>query len=319
MRKRLLYNEGRVIYDVALYDNQEGIIVIEKCRWKLATTHSSPRYTPIGIVVIPVSHSSELYDEGNPCKGKAIIMSLKYMRYDDPDNGGDLQKMCWGNNEYSYDQESNPDTPILETKGIYEVGNYYKGEGVNGWLNTVSAYMPSSYLTGTRCVNNRSLYYYNSPYFPTPYMDDFGFFQTFKESFVKDGFGKENTNKMVDLQCIVDWQSGPIFNSNKLGYFPAACCCLRYRTVGTNPRDWWFPSIKELVYMVPYADSINHSISMLNTIYGNKTGYLLDLQPGAFISSSASFYSCWGWGPNDGNIAKVPRSSNYKVRAFCAV
>lgn len=319
MRKRLLYKRGE-IFDVALYDNQEGTIVIERCRWKLADTHPSPRYTPIGIVAIPISHSSELYDEGNPCKGKSIIMSLKYMRYDDPDNGGDLQKMCWGEN-YDYFQGTNPESPINAVAGIYEVSNYYRGEGTNGWYNESYAYAPASYLKGTRCVSNRSLFYYDSPYFPTPYMDDLSFYPTFKIAFADDKLGRTYTDLIVKSRCTVDWHNGPINNSSENGNYPAFCCCLRYRTPGTNPGDWWCPSITELMYLVPYANRINLAIDILNNIYGDGTGYELDLQPGAFSSSTPTKYfaNIYGWGPNDGNIARIPRSSNYKIRAFCAV
>lgn len=82
--------------DIVLFDNQENKeIVISGLQYDLAN-YPKDRFTPIGVVVIPKDHAKVIYPEGHACYNKPVMMSLKYMRYDTPDEGGAAQEMCWG-------------------------------------------------------------------------------------------------------------------------------------------------------------------------------------------------------------------------------
>lgn len=47
--------------------------------------------------------------------------------------------------------------------------------------------------------------------------------------------------------CDHNWKSGRLTNSKEIGYCPPALAIWRFRTIGTNRGDWYFPSCSELL------------------------------------------------------------------------
>lgn len=72
----------------------------------------------------------------------------------------------------------------------------------------------------------------------------------------------------------------PIYNSYSYDYYPAACCCARYHTLGTKAfvsctdeelyngeKFWYLPACGELGYIIPKLFDINGTISDLKKTY----------------------------------------------------
>ena len=83
--------------------------------------------------------------------------------------------------------------------------------------------------------------------------------------------GKYNSNLMLENSTQQqNWQTADtITNNNDSGYFPAACCCWRYQTLGTIQGDWYLGGCGELVMLAIYKNNINNLLSQLSQIYPN--------------------------------------------------
>ena len=75
--------------------NIDGDIEYVKNRELSAFKAKKPEYVPIGIVVIPKSHTQVILKDGDPRKGCNIVMSLKPMSCDTPDEGGTEEKYIY--------------------------------------------------------------------------------------------------------------------------------------------------------------------------------------------------------------------------------
>ena len=77
--------------------NAAGDIKYVKDKDLSAFKTEKPEYVPIGIVVIPKSHTQVILKDGDPRKGCNIVMSLKPMNYNTPDEGGTSNlRFDWG-------------------------------------------------------------------------------------------------------------------------------------------------------------------------------------------------------------------------------
>lgn len=118
--------------------------------------------------------------------------------------------------------------------------------------------------------------YYNisTNFIPSPYLEDGSRYKgyyiiRYSESNCLsdfDGFG--NTKVLCDLATAQsDWKTAStITNDYAGGYSPAACCCWRYHTTGTNQGDWYLPAIGELGYLIVRLKTINTSISNIGGV-----------------------------------------------------
>jgi hypothetical protein len=126
----------------------------------------------------------------------------------------------------------------------------------------------------------------------------------------------------------VDW-SGTITNDSNAGNYPAACCCRRFSTIGTNPGDWYLPAVGELAYLPVRLKEINLSLIALEK-------YVSAIRVGGINSQWPSgTYGYWCWSSsefsstdaryvstNSGYVDDLDKSytnTNNRVRAFIAL
>ena len=324
------YAGGEAI--VAL-SNSEGDIKYVKNK-NLQTFKNNPeneQYVPIGIVVIPKSHTQVILPDGDPRKGCNIIMSLKPMNYNTPDEGGTIEQLIyWGNR--------NDITKLTK----YNVVNCYVDTTQDSSTLTTndSAYLPSdNYTKMPSNVCPSIKYYFNSTttskLIPSPYKvvdgewlpnEDYYTTKISDKNALSDFDGLENTLRILAQVTVTDWtSSSSILNSASKGNYPAACCCARFRTTGTyrlcdepnlTQRVWYLPACGELGYIVPNFKANNDALVAISSLYGNS----LHLKAQGFWSSSESHVPfAWNLHTNDGNMYGNSKSNSAFTRAFCAL
>ena len=221
-------------------------------------------FEPIGIVVIPAEHN--VYGNGLPG-----IMSLKYARYDDPDNGGDYQGIYWG--QYGKD--------ISE---FFNKNRTYHINKQTDWYlvkkdSTTWGYMPSDNFSTLynpdKESDQKSGYYYDETNaivkLPSPY-NYLGernyeyYYQIDNDNPLADFAGYDNTKILIKYATAQpNWKTAPIIEDDyRSGYSPAACCCWRYHTIGTKQGDWYLPACGELGYVCNRQIFINNIINKIN-------------------------------------------------------
>ena len=304
--------------DIVLYDkNAARLIVVKNGSWT-AEKYPSEGYTPVGVVVVPASHN--VYGDGS-----CGVMSLVNMNLDTPDTGStSTQRICWGDD---YDFIYNlPDLNRAPYVGEYPETGDKTGTVVGESTNLVN--IPSDSFEGSQCPHDLNAYYSsdNSYYVgPSPYLTNGSrnpaYYQTTPPSSASnclaDFNGKQNTQILWDLATSqADWKTAStITNSSDRGYYPAACCCWRFHTEGTNQGDWYLPAMGEIGYVCARFKSVNDTISLLTTAYGSSVGSTVSND--VYWSSSeyedhiARFMLF-----SNGRLATNGKRYNYHCRAF---
>ena len=198
------------------------------------------------------------------------------------------------------------------------------------------AYIPRQAAIGGTPTRN------NSPYAPSPYNGDDYMSGGYNSSYGTTAYdaGETSLNALADFKGIVNtkiitdlatselWKTLPsITNNSGEGYYPAACCCARYHTIGTKAfKDctatelkkgtgfWYLPACGELGYIIPRLFDINNTISQLNTAYG--VG--VQLGTGNYFWSSSEYNNNYARyvGSSNGRVSYYIKDDNYRVRAF---
>ena len=219
---------------------------------------ASTDWTPIGVVVIPPSH--DVYGTG---EGAAV--SLKYANPNSPDGG---PATAFRNGQYNVDTTRTNFNRINTTDNTSNptISHAYGG-----------AILPSDKFSDIECITDPNTYYINDssiPCAPSPYLSDGSrnedYYTTEYTEFnvLSDFDGIGNTDILCSLATAQsDWRTAStITDKYSKGYSPAACCCWRYHTVGTNQGDWYFPAMGELGYLMVRFNTINNSISNVGGI-----------------------------------------------------
>jgi len=265
-------------------------------------------WTPIGVVVIPESH--DVYGTG-----ECAVMSLKYMNYTTPNEGSiSYQGMYWGGD--------NTDTSLYNYTYAATIGS------ATAQTETVSftgyPYLPSDAFTATTCTKDTNASYSSSERTaaPSPYLTDGSRnsqYYTNGNNALSDFDGVGNTNILTGLATGEDWKTATsITNNSGSTYYPAACCCWRYSTVGTVQGNWYLPACGELGYLCARFKTINNAIQ-----------YLIDL---GFSDSCSLVASSYFWSSSEyssdsarcvlmyyGNVYGNLKYDRYYVRAFLRV
>lgn len=335
------YAGGEAI--VAL-SNSEGDIKYVKDE-NLQTFANNPenvQYVPIGIVVIPKSHTQIILPDGDPRKGCNIVMSLKSMNYYTPDEGGTSEQgMFWG-----------------FTAGITELTNYnvvncYTDTAQNSVTTNAYTYLPSDKFNGMpsnvcpsiKYVEDRMIENLPSP---SPYKvvdgewlpnEDYYRTDVSPDNALSDFDGPKNTKIITDRVITYDWKTASSIDiSDPLWSYPAACCCARFKTVGTisfvdmlntggnieeywiQRKVWYMPACGELGYILPNFDVNNTALENINSLYGNNVVAVpLSGDDGYWSSSQYSSGDARFVGALHGDVGYNSKNNNICVRAFCAL
>lgn len=325
MRRRSLFTQGSkdlpldsispadsVAGDYCFYDKTaDKVIIVDQTKWS-ADKYPSSKCTPIGIVVVPGTHN--VYRDGS-----CGVMSLKEMNYSTPDTGStSYQYIYWGH--LGNDISNLPNLNKVPT-----------GNQANGLPTTQTsyAYLPSDEFSGTQCLHDTDAYYSNSPYIPSPYLTDGsrnpGYYQTTSPSSssnaLADFDGKGNSEILQGLATAQsNWRTAStITNNSGDNYLPAACCCWRYHTEGTQQGDWYLPTCGELGYMIPNLKKINEAITKMRNAYGSSVGVTLNTSDGYWSSSEYNSYLAYGVYTYGGYVYGTGKQGFNYVRAWLRV
>ena len=266
-------------------------------------TEANPNYTPIGVEVVPAEH--DVYGTG-----QAGIMSLAVINYKTPDTGSTSQNIRWGG--YGTDTS---------------LPNYNKVNLVDG--TTASAgYLPSDRFTGATSLDGVSKYYGTSNHAPSPYNADGSRNEVYyttaysTANALSDFDGVSNTKVLTDLATSQsDWKTATnITDSKDAGYYPAACCCWRFHTVGTEQGQWYLPACGELGYVANRFNAINETINKVLSVYSSVVAVAMDTYDSLWSSTEYSTKYARALGTNTGNINNYGSKDTYHdVRAFLRV
>ena len=249
----------------------------------------SEQYTPIGVVVVPASHTDD---------GTARIISLASMDYNNPEAGSTDGHIgiAWGG--YSSDVP-NLDYKVMSPYIAEDIRNITGEQQIIGWsdINDNACFLPSDYYNSYPNPYDEGTYYYtgtttsstyragSSPYLTGGAKNEIYHDISNTGSILTDMDGKSNTEKIlaVDNGSSTDWQTTATITNS--GYtetiHPAVQCCWRYHTIGTQQGDWYLPAAGELGYLASRWKAIDNSINKLVS-----SGF-------EALALPLGYYSCW--------------------------
>ena len=268
--------------------------IVKNSEWSIEE-YPADTWEPVGIVVIPGEHG--VLKDGTGTKNQCGVMSLVPMSYTTPEIGGneDGKYAYWGGRGTDIEGQSDG----LGRYDSVENGlKNYNGNVLCPKDSNIAYQMSGSMDYGNIPVQKSvgSIPSKSSPYAPSPYMGEDLMSGDYNESYGTTEFDTEgNFNGLSDFGGIIntkiitdlavsqeDWKTSETIESKTTaGYYPAACCCARFHTLGTKAfvdctNDelfegagfWYLPALGELGYVPPKAADINDIISKLNNAYG---------------------------------------------------
>ena len=238
--------------------------------------------TPIGLCIT----GTNFFGTGE----KARWMSLKYMNYTTPDTGSlTAQSIFWGNQN-------------IDISTINNIQTTYNGGSEWGYLT-------ANWITG---VNNKipNLLSDNNKW-------NISALGTVNQYTVTDIDGKNKTNKILTYATgQSNWQTSISITNNYNNYYtPAACCCWRYHTLGTNQGDWYLGSCGEMGVIVEKRNEINIKLAEINTIYDNDCINFLNNNR-YWTSTEYDSKNIYFIRTDDGRVMSNTKNSDYYVIAI---
>ena len=235
---------------VFAHKNTGNLEIVENDKWSLES-HPASIFEPIGIVVIPGEHG--VLKDGTGNVNQCGVMSIMSMSYSTPEEGDTTEQgMYWGG--YNVDIVNQNDGLLRFDSIINGLINYNKiacdtsGSNKSTQLITggTHSFIPrQGSVGGTPVWDSRASTdgYSPSPYANSdlksgPYNNFYGtteFDTTSDFNVLGDFNGIGNTKIITDMATAqTDWKTAEIITrSYSEGFYPAACCCARYKTVGT--------------------------------------------------------------------------------------
>ena len=293
--------------DIIFLNNNEELYVCDKNDWNTSLGLAQ------GVVVVPSNHTP---DE------TVRIMSLKAMNYSNPEQGGANQGIMWGG--YNVNLAGLTDYTLVPTTS----NDSSTTKGASSWSRLPSNSTNGNF-TGDTCYTDPGTRYYNTSeaMCPSPYLEDGtqnpDYIENSSSSALagknacSDFRGRLNTAVICDAATgQTDWETASaITNSSGMGFYPAACCCRRYHTVGIAKGEWYLPAAGELGYMMPRFAEIQGALSTLSS----QGAVLLNTAAYYWSSSEYSATDARGVNSSSGNVNYASKYSYGYVRAFASV
>lgn len=276
------------------------------------------RYEPIGVIVIPTEH--DVYGTG-----ECGVMALISASLTTPDTGQTSnERVYWGHNNKDFPNLTNFNGVIRMGTMNNNISDNIDGLSSSGYIPLMKKNMSSKFECPHDTKAKYEIYYYSDyGYIPSPYLNDDSrnpdYYTTDPPSsaynVLSDFAGKSNTEFLCsNATSQPDWKTDEtIDNYYSVYYHPAACCCWRFHTPGTNQGDWYLPAMGELGYIAPRYDWINQTISVLQTYFGKTFNPLTTTL--SYVSSS-EYNSQYVYGINSSNIGYKSKKSLLMVRPF---
>ena len=302
MRRRTLFKKdggasSRNLADAVFYDsNSDSFVTMSPDE----ITSVIDGYTPIGVVAIPASH--DVYGDGT-----CGVISLAEMNYSKPDTGGAFKyEMYWGGH--------GTDTSLPNLDEFNLVDGTTAGFG----------YLPSDQFTGTTSLDGVSKYYTTSDNAPSPFNADGSRNEVYyttaysTANALSDFDGIGNTAVLTELATSQsDWKTATtITNNSGAGYYPAACCCWRFHTAGTDQGQWYLPACGELGYVINRISAINETINKILSVYSSVVALAMRTSDVYWSSSECNAYTVRRLNTGDGTFYSYNKNDDYYVRAF---
>lgn len=302
MRRRVL-SVGRKKLEslpVVFVNKENGsLTIVENGKWD-TSTYPKNVFEPIGIVVIPTDHG--VLKDGTGNVNQCGVMSIVPMSCTTPEKGDTTEDnhMYWGN--YAVDISDKIDglgrydsvsDGLLNYKHVVITENN-TSNNANGYSDDSGGIIPIQRIVGgyaVRYVSNVT------DYVPSPYIGEGYNSGDYNESYgLKEGVVEsEENNALSDFKGIVNtkiitdlataqsaWRTANKIVDDYYGmYFPAACCCARFKTTGTKAfvdcsneelkngtGFWYLPAAGELGYILTRYADIKDTIKKLIDSYG---------------------------------------------------
>ena len=246
-----------------------------------------------------------------------------------------------------------PDNGTILYESMYHGGSYvdiyqlpnlnlapFVGDGINPGnensevIGSVEiAIIPSDIFcqyadTAVQCPHDTNVFYrYNNAYktAPSPYLTDGSrnpaYYQTTSPSStancLADFNGKQNTQMLCGLATgQADWKTANTITNTANGTdYPAACCCWRFHTEGTQQGDWYLPACGELGYVLARFSKLNDIIEILQTIYTNLPIRLISTS-NTWTSTEYNNIKVRGINMSSGILNDYEKNTEYLCTAF---
>ena len=312
--------------DIAVYDKADEKFRFLSYSSYIESYHQDGTLVPIGVVVVPSTHTPD---------NTSRVMSLVNMSYTSPNTGTTATEgnggvnMYWGGN--GVDLELRNSDRVVTVDGNFSATDP-NDEGVSYSGNTRLPGTDPAWTVIENLVDPGTHWATTSgTHGPSPYLSDGSRSKVYlkeENNCLWDFNGKGNTDVIMAAQT-ADWSGTTITNNYNAGNYPAACCCRRFSTIGTNPGDWYLPAVGELAYLPVRLKEINLSLMALEK-------YVSAIRVGGKNSQWPSgTYGYWCWSSSeysstyaryvftiDGTVDSLNKSytdSGNRVRAFIAI
>lgn len=249
------------------------------------------KYTPIGVVAVPSSH--DYYKNG--CAG---VIALNYLDIDESKNFQSVEGYKF-ENHHCYDFEIddyfyiykdfavpvngtvNSQTTSTVSPGVGDINPPYihiplAGEGT----------VPSIFNNDYKYLKSSSDYCIAPPYnVDGSKRESFGDSEMYEYKRVVYNNSLYPNSKQI-CQEYYDWYE----KEGEDSYYEAGWMywiCSKYKTVGTNEKEWYVPNIGELIYFV------SNRISIRNALYAIRDVYNIDIVDSVDTNNLLSCNICW--------------------------
>lgn len=307
--------------DICLYNAEKDKLELVKVDDWSVEKYPTSNYTPIGVVVVPNSHTDD---------GTARVISLASMDYNNPEVGSTDGHvlMVWG----GYGSDISTLSNLTQAPSIGDSPTELTGEQtLKEWLDLSNPEMSSDYYDNEyrNPYDTATCYGRDSRCAPSPYLNDGSKNPIYHSTdnignAYSDMDGKGNTEKIlaVDNSSSTDWQTAATITNTGTTetIHPSAQCCWRYHTVGTNQGNWYLPAGGELGYLASRWKAINTSINKIISSGFKALALPVDSNWWSSTEYSSSnavrmrFHSSTAYLPYN-----YYKSNSYYVRSFLAV